>query len=242
MMIGLASKFTAWIKSKWQHWKRAISKTIIIIWIGLIAYSAWVNTLDPSGLGLLDSSSREFWTRFGPISALILVLFKPLWQAMRSDGSLRHIIVSDADKTDLKQMAKAMRNADEVTIYSGDFSYVYDYPPLYSILVELSERENLTFVSYKSKATVLARSEARRDGKTCVIATLIATGKIFFDVPGKAKFSLVYRRGEEVLLYRHREDSTDYITVFKASNGMSKQLVETVKTLVSVAIQRAKGV
>lgn len=219
-------------------YKRPGSVILITLWILLIAYSALVNTLDPSGLGLVDDSSLPFWRGVGPVSALILLLLKPLWQATRSDGNLRHITVSDSDKTDMKQMAKYMKRADNVIIYSGDFSYIYSHEPLYETLLDLAERENLRFMSYKSERTVLSRSEAHRGSRECIIAKLLFTKNILFDLPYPAKFSLIYRGGEEVLLYRHRDTGADYVTVFKAGSGMSKKLVETIKTLVDTIISQ----
>lgn len=236
-LIGAGSRVLIWVKSKWSIIKRALAIFIVATGISLVAFSAWVNTFDPTGFGLLSDDDRMFWAKFGPISALFIVLAKSLWESIKSDGSLQHIIVSDIDKTDMKQMAKYMKGADAVVIYSGDFSYIYDYDPLYVILDDLSERENLRLISYKSEETVLARSELRREDRDCLVRRLMDTNKISFDVPGRAKFSLVYRRGEEVLLYRHREEETDYVTVFKAKNAMTKQLVETIKGLVEIVVK-----
>lgn len=233
---GPLARFFAWTMSIWPPVKRGGAILIIAVFIGLIAYSAYVNTLDPTGFGLLDQDDRAFWTKFGPISALVLVLMKSLWTAVKSDGSLQHIVVSDYDKTDMKQMARYMASADAVFIYSGDFSYVYDYQPLYNALHDLAARGNLALISYKSETTVLTQSEARRGEHECIVQRLIDDSKVSFDVPGRTKFSLVYKRGEEVLLYRHREAETEYVTVFKANNAPTKQLVETVRTLLNTVI------
>lgn len=227
--------------AKWPTFRRSASIFVIGCWILLIAFSALVNTIAPTGFGLVSASAKPFWGQFGPISALLLVLLKPLWQATKSDGSLNHIIVSEKDQTDLKQMARYMKRADQVTIYSGEFSYIYDYEPLYEALLDLSDREGLTLISYKSQATVLARSEAKRGTKKCIIRALCETRSIAFGASGQAKFSLVRRRGEEVLLYRHREAGVEYVTVFKATNGMSKQLVDILKTLADIAEKHARG-
>ena len=172
----------------------------------------------------------------GAVSAFVLVLIKPLWEWVKGDGYLKHVVVSDLDKTDMKQMAKFMKKAEDVTIYSGDFSYIYDHMPLYKILIDLAKRGNLTFISYKNKETVTSGSETKRGTKDCIINELIKADKMFFDMPGKAKFTLINRGGEEVFLYKHTEKGDDYVTVFQAANGMSKQLVETIKTLVNVTI------
>lgn len=231
----------AWIsvQIKWLVLRKLVSSTIITVGFLFVVYSALVNTVYPSGFGFVDDTNRPFWTLLGSVSALVLVLIKPLWDWLKGDGYLRHVPVSDPDKTDMKQMAKFMKKAEDVTIYSGDFSYIYDHEPLYKILLDLAMRDNLTFISYKSKELVTVRSENKRGDKDCIITALVAAKKIFFDLPGKAKFSLIEKRGEEILLYKHSENGVDHVTIFRAANGMSKQLVETIKTLVGVATKNS---
>ena len=224
------------IKTQWQILRRAFNIIVVLLGSLLIIYAALFNTVVPSGFGLVDDTNRLIWTQLGSLSALILVFIKPLWQLWKGDGYLKHVIVSELDKTDMRQMAKFMKNAENVTIYSGDFSYIYDHDPLYEILLDLAMRDNLTFISYKNESLVTSRSESKRDNKVCIISALVEKNKIFFDLPGRAKFSLIYKRGEDVLLYKHHENGTDYVTIFRAANGMSKQLVETIKTLVDIAI------
>lgn len=227
------------IEAQWHVLWRALS--IIVVWVGglLIIYGALVNTVVPSGFGLVDDNSRPLWTQLGSVSALLLGFIRPLWLSWKGDGHLRHVIVSERDQTDMKQMAKFMKNAENVTIYSGDFSYIYDHDPLYQILLNLAKRDNLTFISYKSQQSVTTSSSSERGEKECIISTLIKANRIFFEMSGRAKFSLISKRGEEVLLYKHHENEADYVTIFRAANGMSKQLVETIKTLVDVATKNA---
>jgi hypothetical protein len=239
VLRGGVSRGWMLLAAKSKHFQRWLSLTLVIVCISFIAYCAWVNTVDPSGFGLIDTENQPFWVKLGPVSALVLVLLKPLWDSLKKDGSLKHIPVSNLDKTDMKQMAKFMKNAGRVTIYSGDFSYIYDHEPLYDILIDLARRGNLTFISYKSEETVTSSSLAKRGSKDCIITALVGSNKIFFDLSGEAKFSLIYRGGEEILLYKHSEMGIDHITIFQATNGMSKQLVETIKILVDVAITKS---
>lgn len=216
--------------------RQAIAVLIVVVGVALVAYSAWVNTIDPSGFGLLTENSRPFWLQTGSVSALLLVLIKPIWDIARGDGHLIRKPVSEANKTDMKQMARFMRGADRVIIYSGDFSYIYDHKPLFETLMDLASRGNLTFISYKSQETVVGKSELNRGSNECLISVLIKMNKIFFDLSCEAKYSLVYRRGEEVLLYRYRDKETDYVSIFRATNGMTRQLVETINKLSQLAI------
>ena len=236
IIAGGADRARLWLISKWPATKRGGAIIVMVALIGIVVFSVLVNTFDPTGLGLVDEKDRAFWSKFGPISALLLITLRSLWAIAKSDGSLKHIVVSEYDQTDVKQMAKYMSDADSVIIYSGDFSYIYEYDPLYEALDNLSHRENLILISYKSEETVKTQSESSKGSKNCIIEKLISTNSVYFDVKGKAKFSLVFKKGEEVLLYRHREENTDYVTVFKANNVQTKKLVETVKTLVDVII------
>lgn len=234
--VGVARRTAARIRGQWSRNKRFLATAILIIIAGAVAYSAYVSTVDGTGFGILSESASKLWVKIGPPLALLLVLFRPLWQAAQGDGHLRHHAVSESDRTDQKKMAHFMKRADEVTIYSGDFSYIYDLDDLYFALKDLAQRGNLTLISYKSESVVKASSDAARGGKDCLISILSKSGKIHFDVQGRAKFSVIYRGGEEVLLYRHRDGGADWITVLRANNGMSKQLVEMIKTLTNVAV------
>jgi hypothetical protein len=240
-IVGLYENSLNWIVSTWGTVKPALSLLILIAGVALIFISAWISAVDRNAFGLIDDSNRTFWTQVGPICGVFIGFARPLWNQLKKDGHLQHVRVSDSAKTDMKQMAKFMKKADRVTIYSGDFSYIYDYYPLYQILIDLAKRGNLTFISYKNETIVKEASESKKGEKDCIVQSLINANNIFFDVPGNAKFSLVYRRGEEVLLYRHRDKGVDFVTIFQATNGTSKQLVETIKTLVDI-ILNYKGV
>lgn len=221
----------------WATFPKNAARFAIALGIIIVVWSAYVSTLDPTGLGLLDNKWREFWIKIGSVSALILIVVTPLWNLASGDGHLKSKVISEKNKDDLKTMAEFMKDADDVLIYSGDFSYIYDHTPLYNTLLDLAERENLRFISYKSSATVTAMSQQKRGQRKCLITELINRNNVVFDVSGKAKFSLIKRRGEEVLLYRHREENVDYVTVFKATNGMAKQIVRNMEVLTNAVVK-----
>lgn len=217
------------IKSRANTYRRGASIVVIVVAIILFIFSSYLTIFDPTAGGLFTPQWSKFMAAVGAVSGAFLIVVKPLWQMAADDGHLINVVVT-LDQ-DMREMAKYMKSADKVVIYSGDFSYIYKHAPLTKVMFDLAERGELTLLSYKSSASVLASSARSRGDYPCLISQLIETKKMQFDLPGKPKFSLVYRRGEEVLLYRHRSDGIEYVTIFKANKEMARELVRILNML-----------
>ncbi|WP_146107730.1 hypothetical protein [Porphyrobacter sp. HT-58-2] len=208
---------------------RGASLVVLVFGIILFLFSSYLTIFDPTAGGFFTSEWSKFMATLGTISGVLLIVVRPLWQMAADDGHLINVVVT-MDQ-DMREMAKYMKSADKVVIYSGDFSYIYQHPPLTKVMFDLAQRDELTLLSYKSREAVLASSARTRGQNPCLISQLIDAKKMQFNLPGKPKFSLVYRRGEEVLLYRHRSDGIEYVTIFKANKEMAKELVRILNML-----------
>lgn len=235
-MNWLTNKFEL-AKVKLRGVKRFFGVMLILIGLSLFLFSSYLSIFDNTAGGILSDDLSRLMTSFGAIAGLILIVLRPIWLMVMDDGHLTNIVVTHGE--DMRQMAKYMKSADKVVIYSGDFSYIYDHEPLAIVMRDLAARDELYLLSYKAKDLVLASSNSKRGDRDCLITALIDKGKIWFELPGKPKFSLVYRRGEEVLLYRHRSEGTEFVTIFKATKEMPKELIRILNMLVDGIIKQA---
>lgn len=194
------------------------------------AFALYMNFVE--GLFVTYISDQQMITRLNRIanSAFIVsafVLFiKDHYRRSPNDILQRHRIYA-GEHTDLKIMRDELNNASDVTIYSGDFSFIATYPPLQDTLRQLADRGNLTLISYKPEIAV--RGAAATTAHIHILDELQKRGRLHFDSPDDAKYSVVTRPGTKSLLFRFEDgDGSSYVGVIAANSNVSRALLDTV--------------
>lgn len=218
----------------------AFKTILIVLFFSYFAFLAYLTKIDKSLIVKFGLDQNDLI--FG---AVLLIVGQSLMRLLTSfvrDSSYRFmdaVVVPKGSKADIRLMEKYMKQAEYVTIYSGDFSFVGEEIPLLEILSSHANRGNLTLISYKSRLEVL---KSMNQFGTQLVGLLESSGRIFFSSPARAKYSLIKAMGSEVLLYRYQNDGDDpHIGIFKGSDARSRQLLDTIEVLTNGVVSvRAK--
>lgn len=114
--------------------------------------------------------------------ALAVPVGAPLWKALRGMkyDFMEQWAVPPGSKRDLRVMERAMKGAESVTIFSGDFSFLADDSELRRTLFNLAHRENLQLASYKSRITVRDAASSGEPSYLELFDTVEGQGKAYY--------------------------------------------------------------
>ena len=124
----------------------------------------------------------------------VLVLAKWRMRARRREV-VRAMPVRDGNGDDLEIMRRYYKGAEEIIVFSGDFSWITESDPLQAEIRRLAKSEKIKLISYKTAAQVESAM-----GNPPLFGELKAC--FAFQSPARVKCSLVSYTGGRVFLYR----------------------------------------
>jgi len=207
--------------------------TLLFAYLPLLLFSVYMNFLDATyGPIFSDPNNTDAANKVANASFAFgsVAIAARDWFKRSPNDLLRRKRIYRGTMLDLDVMCREMRNASNVLIYSGDFSFISRHSRLSEILYNLAGRGNLTLISYKDEDTVLRAARASTQHIE-MIDQLVTAGKIRFEAPERAKYSLVTRPGGQAFLFRYEEDDESFVATLSATNAASRALVDTVLCL-----------
>lgn len=163
--------------------------------------------LELFGIDHSNFGKQEYQQVLSTIMAAVTVLVT-LWFAvvtfikhihnksvLRREGYIETNPVYQTGKEDLACMLKYFRSASEVTVFSGDFSWIKDNVELRNQVIRLADEEKISFISSKSKSRV--KSAISNDSVFDSLAHLF-----HFNSGIEVKCSIVSNNSNSVLLYK----------------------------------------
>jgi len=152
-----------------------------------------------------------------------VVGFKNRWQARRKQTpKVLPVHVDGVD--DIAIMYKYFHFAEEVTVYSGDFSWIMESQEMQCLIVALAKRNKLRFISYKTEDEVKRALNDASVFDSLRPSFVFGSGK-------RIKCSIVSYTGEKVFLYKLRtHDQKIHMCILTADKN-TRYLLEALYSL-----------
>jgi dephospho-CoA kinase len=136
------------------------------------------------------------------VTAIYLLLL-PLFYYLRSSRlRLFEIVGLNVPAHDLELMKRSFADAREVTIFSGDFSFLTEDEQLLEELRFLGQKERLVLVSHKSREEVFEAVKLHHHARS-LIEALIQANRIRFKSGLGVHCSVVHKWDHREVLYRY---------------------------------------
>ena len=187
-ILAIALGVTAFTFGTWPDWL-----------VGLIALSPLGGPFSEDDRLLAEKAASRNMLMF---SAIYFVLLPLIYYLRSSRLRLFEIVGLNVPAHDLELMKRSYAGAKEVTIFSGDFSFLAEDNHLLEELQFLARKERLILVSHRSRETVIESVKLHHEARS-LIEGLIQANRIRFESGLGVHCSVVHKWDHREVLYRY---------------------------------------
>lgn len=135
---------------------------------------------------------------------------------------------------DLDMMDRAYEGADNLVVFSGDFSFLREHNDLCAKIANLAKARKIMMISSKVREDVYSQLASEAHTKA-LLEQAEAQEVIRYDVPLEIKFSLISHRGRKQILYKYRAPGfgEDEMMCILTETEQSRYLVDVLDKIVA---------